>query len=244
MFLKEFLDFKKFEEILVHSSIIPKYNFIIVWPETFFTPFFARVRIRGRIIKKWKYRVKNLAHFNSDFIFSFFVCFCRFLILLPSSTENLCSRSRALIRAITPARVFPPFHHPALINTRRRGRGTADRRRGTTTAAGGVRWKPGTKTAKSYCRRDGRRMWSSRIRDFKTNISRVNSAWMYVSLLPGNPWLCLPKRGRRRRVAKTPRGKRAEQIVDVLLYIFPAELSQPRREGKKSQPSDNQGYEK
>lgn len=82
----------------------------------------------------------------------------------------------------------------------------------------------GTKTAKSYYRRDERRMRSTEIRDFKTNISRVNPAWMYVSLLPGDPWLYLPERRQRR---ETPRGKRAEQITDVLLYIFPAESSQP-----------------
>jgi len=66
------------------------------------------------------------------FVSSFF---CKILIF-PSSVENLCFRSRALIRAITPARVFPPFYHLALINTRRRG--TVDLRERRTTA-GGIR---------------------------------------------------------------------------------------------------------
>lgn len=76
-----------------------------------------------------------------------------------SSTENLCSRSRALIRAITPARAYPlRFCHPALINTRDEARKKKRSAGGPTKrSAGGRREgcepaKPGTtKTAKSQC---------------------------------------------------------------------------------------------
>lgn len=76
-----------------------------------------------------------------------------------SSTENLCSRSRALIRAITPARAYPlRFCHPALINTRdearkkKRSTGGPTKRSVSGRREGCEPAKPGTtKTAKSQC---------------------------------------------------------------------------------------------
>lgn len=164
------------------------------------------------------------------FFYLFFFPFRGILILHSSSTENLCSRSRALIRAITPARAFPPFLPSRPHKYTRRGE---EEQRERVAAAGGVRWQcPRRKTAKSHCRWGERRIRSTGIRDFKTNISRVNPAWMYLSLLSGTS----PQRG---NVVEMPRGKRAKQITDVLLYIFPAELSRPRREGKKTRPDQD-----